>query len=558
MVSAVAELTPAGDAFILTYTVEEGPQFTFGEVEVSTELKELNADFLRSALAIRTGEVYDSERIEKAVDSITYLAGTLGYAFVDVRPRQSPNMETREVAINFRVNEGPRVYVERIDIVGNTRTLDHVIRREIRVAEGDAFNRILIDRSRNRIRALGFFKEVEITEEPGSTGDRTILNVEVQEQPTGELSVGFGFSSDAYVGDISISERNLLGRGQFLRFRVSASNRTQQVDVRFTEPYFMGRNLTAGFDVFKILSDFEDESGFKSDSQGINLRSGFPLNEFSSLGLRYELQLSDLEVDDAECLFGLRSGSICGQQGENVSSSVGYTWNQDKRNDPINPSRGLQNSISQDVAGLGGDERYLRSEMSTSRYYPFFFKNTVLSFNWQAGYVWSFDDDEGVRVNERFFKGGSSFRGFEPAGIGPRDLVTDDALGGKAFGIGTMELRFPTGLPEEFGIKAALFAQVGTLGLLDDEDVTTRREYCLREVAAAGGSTTAFGTTITPAFCNGFNDQIEDDLSWRTSAGLSIFWDSPFGPVRIDLAEALSREDYDKTEGFRFSAGTRF
>ena len=538
VVSAVAELTPAGDAFIITYTVEEGPQFEFGDVQVSTELKELNPEFLKTAIGIKTGEIYNSDRIEKAVDTITYLAGTFGYAFVDVRPRQAPNMETQQVAVNFRVNEGPRVYVERIDIVGNTTTLDRVIRREIRVSEGDAFNRILIDRSRSRIRGLGFFKEVEITEEPGTTPDRTILNVEVEEQPTGELSVGFGFSSEAYVGDISVTQRNLLGRGQFLRFRISASNQSQQVDLRFTEPYFMGRKLTAGFDIFKVLTDFEDESGFKSDSQGFALRGGFPLNEFSSLQLRYRLEQVDVDIDAFRCTpnalgFTLVSQAVCDQQGQTTSSAVSYTWLQDKRNDPIEPTSGTVYNINQEFTGLGGDERYLRTELDVSRYWPFFFDDFVLSARWQAGYLWSYDDRT-IRLNDRFFKGGSSFRGFEPAGIGPRDLLTDDALGGKAYGIGTAELRIPTGLPEEFGIDAAIFGQVGTLGLLDDQDL---------------GNATRF-----------FNGapRIVDDLSWRSSVGISFFWKSPFGPVRVDLAEVLSQEDYDKTEAFRFSAGTRF
>ena len=538
VVSSVAEMTPDGKDFILTYTIDEGDQYKFGKVTVETALQEIDPKVLENVVGIREGETYSSDRLDAAKDTITFLAGTVGYAFVDVKPRASKRAGEKDVLdVVLQVNEGPRVYVERINIRGNTRTLDKVLRREIRVAEGDPYNRVLIDRSKTRLRALDFFKEVDIKEEPGTAPDRTILDVSVEEQPTGELSVGFGFSSEEFTGDIEVTERNLLGRGQYLRLQLSASNVRQQLSLSFREPYFLDRNLQAGFDLYKILADYEKYSGFKTDSIGASIRTGFPLTEYSSLGIHYQIDSTDVEADTSACNAGLISSSICLQVGSNLSSQIGYDYAIDLRDDPIEPSKGTTFSFSQDFAGVGGDSRYLRSEVATAAYFPIYRKDVVLSLRWAAGYLWTYTD-EGVRLDQRFFKGGATFRGFETAGVGPRDVTPftsglgrlDDALGGKAYGIGTVELRVPTGLPKDYGIKAALFSDVGTLGLLDQSDL---------------GALT--GTHV-----------IRDDLSLRASAGVSVSWKSPFGPVQIDIAQAFLHEDYDKTQTFRFSAGTRF
>ncbi len=524
VVSAVAELTRDRESFYVTITVDEGEQYTFGELTVETELKELNADRLARIIAIDAGDTYNADQIDNIVEAMTFAAGIQGYAFVDVRPRIKRNREERIIDIVFEISEGPRVYVERININGNVRTLDRVIRREFRLVEGDAYNKILIDRSRARVRGLGFFKEVEINEEPGSRPDRSVLNVDVEEQSTGELSIGAGFSStDNFIADFSISERNLLGRGQFLRLRATLSGRRQQIDIRFTEPYFLNRRLAAGFDIFKLTTDYEDESGFETESQGIGLRMGFPLTEYASMSLRYTFRQDDIKVSEVLCTSGIISIRVCDQVGEETTSVAGFTWATDHRNDPITPTGGWQASLSQDVAGLGGSVKYSRTEASAAIYHGFT-QDWVLSLRGDVGHVlgWSGED---VRLNDRFFKGGNSFRGFEVSGIGPRDLATDDALGGKTYAIGTVELRFPLGLPEEFGMKGALFTEFGTLGGLDDSDT---------------------------------GPMIVDDMSIRASGGVSIFWDSPFGPVRLDFANAFMKEDYDKTESFRFSAGTRF
>ncbi len=543
VVSAVAELTPDREDFFVTFTVEEGEQYTWGDVGVETELEALSADFLKRLVPIQTGEIYNAKKIEDTIEGLTFAAGAAGYAFVDIRPRINRDREQKRLNVTFMVNEGPRVYVDRINITGNTRTLDRVIRREFRLAEGDAYNKILVNQSRNRIRALGFFKEVEITEEPGSRPDRTVVNVQVQEQPTGELSFGFGFSStDSFLGEVSISERNLLGRGQFLRLRVQLSDRREQIDLRFTEPYFMGRNLAAGFDLFRVSTDFE-ESSFNTNSTGFGLRTGFPLSEYSRLNLRYTLRNDEIEVADSDCAEALEvtndagqtilvpqnriSGAICESEGQDISSILGYTLIYDRRNDPIRPTGGFDMTFSQDVAGVGGSINYLRSQFDGGVYRGIV-KDVVASFNLSAGYIVPLTDDK-IRLNDRFFKGGNTFRGFDTAGVGPRDLFTNDAVGGRLFAIGSFELSFPTGLPEDLGLSASLFTDFGTVGILEGDDIDTN-----------------------------FFTNVEDDAALRASAGVSIFWESPFGPVRFDLAEALLSESYDETRTFRFSAGTRF
>ncbi len=527
VISAVAELTRDGKDFFITFTVDEGKRYRIGDVDINTQLAELDPETLRPLIEFETGDIYNAELIDDTIDALTFAAGVRGFAFVDVRPRVRRDRDNQLINITFQVNEGPRVYIERINVVGNTRTLDRVIRREITLVEGDAFNRVLIDRSKARIRGLGFFSEVEINEEPGSAADRTVLTVEVEEQSTGELSIGAGFSStDSIIGDFSVSERNLLGRGQFIRLRVSASRRRQQVDIRFTEPYFLGRNLAAGFDLFRIRTDFEDESGFDTDSIGLGLRTGFPLTRFGRLSTRYTLRQDDIEVDDFSCQFGFISLSVCSAAGETTSSIVGYTYFYDRRDDPIEPTRGWDFNLSQDVAGLGGTEAYLRSEVRTNWYHPVPFfgaEGIVANLRVTGGYIFGLGKD--VRLNDRFFRGGPTFRGFETSGVGPRDVVTRDAVGGQLFGIGTAEVVFPLGLPDEFGIKGAIFSDVGTLGVVDEDQFTTN---------------------------------VDDTLGLRLSVGVSVLWDSPFGPIRLDFANPLIREDYDQEEAFRFSAGTRF
>ena len=532
VVSSVAELQPDDQAFQLTLTLNEGDKYNFGEVKVVTQNDRLNADFLQRLIPIRSGDLYESDKIEQAVDALTFAAGSAGYAFVEINPTYKANPDTDTVDVTFNVSEGQRVYIDRINVVGNTRTIDPVIRRELLLTEGDAFNRALMERSRNNLRALGFFKDVTVEETRGSAPDRSVINVNVQEQPTGELSVGAGFSSvDSFTVNLGISERNFRGRGQNVVARLEWGSLRQQVDFRFTEPKFLGRDLRAGFDVFHSRYDLSEYSSYDYRSTGAGLRLSYPLNGNMLLNTRYFLKSDEIIVPTGYCDgAGQGSSALCDQVGSYINSSAGYTLQVNYTNDPVRPTRGWAGSLRQDLAGLGGDVNYVKTEADASWYYGFT-PAWIVSVQGSTGYVSGWNGDP-IRINDRFFKGGNSFRGFETAGMGPRDLTTTDALGGNFYAIGTVELTVPNYLPEQYGIKTSLFADVGTLGVLDDR-------YKL----------TSTGTV---------NTNIADELSLRASAGISIHWRSPMGPIRFDISKVLSKEDYDKTESFRFSTSTQF
>jgi outer membrane protein insertion porin family len=541
--SAVAELSPDKNGFVVTYTLEEGPEYKFGKINVETDLKKLDKNVLLSLVPLHRGDIYQDEKIEQATDALTFAAGAAGFAFVDVRPRYTPNRAKGTVDVTFDVKEGPRVYVDRIDIVGNTRTLDYVIRREMNVSEGDAYNRVLVDRSKNQIKALGYFKDVDITETPGSAPDRTGLQVKVTEQPTGELSFSAGYSSvDQLVVDLGVTERNFRGRGEDVRARVSIGSIRQQVDFSFTEPRFLGRDLRAGYDAYYYKYDLSQFQAYKQSTIGTGVRLNFPLSLNSVGSLRYTLRNDDVQIDPSFCGSAslLGSVSLCDQRGSFLTSQVGYGYRLDRRNDAINPTRGWYVEMNQDFAGLGGDVKYVRTE-GDGGWYHGFNKTFILSLTASAGDVQGWGGDH-VRINDRFYKGGTSFPGFQTAGIGPRDqsLNADgqnNALGGKVYAIGSAELTIPTFLPEQYGIRAALFTYVGTEGLLDDFDKKT----------------------IDPVSgLPGVNPLIKDNLGLRASAGLSVFWKSPMGPIRFDFSQILKKEDYDRTELFRFSTSTRF
>lgn len=559
VVSAVAELTPDQEDFYITFTLDEGEEYIWGDIDVDTELTTLDPEILRRLISIKSGEIYQSSKVESAIEDLTFAAGASGYAFVDIQPRIKRNRDTNTVDVTFELKEGPRVYIERIDIVGNTTTLDYVIRREMELVEGDAFNRILLDRSKNRVRALRFFdpdEGVEITETQGSKPDRAVVQVKVAEVPTGELSFSAGFSSaDRFLVDFSISQRNLRGRGQLLRFVVRASSNQQEIDLRFTEPRFMGRNLAAGVEVFDIGLDFLDEAGFRSRRTGGQLSLGFPVTEFTSLQARYALRKEDITIPNIDCsaeavAFDPQTSTLCSQEGGRITSSLGYTFGWDRRNDPIEPTRGFDMRLVQDFAGIGGDAKYLRTEVSANTYYGIW-QDVIASARFTGGYSQGFGSDT-VQINDRFFKGANSFRGFDNAGLGPRVIQTRDdtgevitkgrALGGNLYAIGSAEVSFPLGLPEQYGILGSLFAEVGTLGLLDETAQFTPQT----------STQTIDGNIVN------VTTSVVDDLSLRAVVGASIFWESPFGPIRFDFAHPLAREEYDRTKSFQFNTRTRF
>ncbi len=527
VVAAVAELAPDRQNFYVTFTVEEGERYNFGKIEIQSAIRDLNPADLMPLIAAQTGEVYNLELIDRSVEALTFAAGTRGFVFIDIRPRVTRNPDTNTIDLVFQIEEGPRVYVERINIVGNSRTRDEVIRREFRLAEGDAFNRVLVDRSRTRIRGLGFFREVTITEEPGTQADRTVLNVEVSEQPTGELSLGAGYSSASnLIGEFSYTERNLFGRGQFLRATISYSAFQQQYDLRFTEPYFMGRPLQAGFQLYKVITDFSDQAGYLIDTSAVGLLFGFPVSEYGRLSPHFNFTIATVDTLASAPL------AIALSAGKATTSSIGYTYFYDTRDDPILPNRGWDFSISQDLAGLGGDLNYLRTVAGVDFYHPWetFGLPFVGSVSLSAGYISSYGG-QNLRVAERFFRGGPTFRGFEIAGVGPRDIATRErvALGGQLYIAQTTQVRLPPVLPASYGIQLSLFNDMGTLGYL----------------------------TGVSSQCD-VNQCVKDSLALRAAAGISISWRSPFGPVVFDIGHPYIREPYDRIQAINFRTSTNF
>lgn len=519
--SANAELAPDKEGFVITFTVSEGQQYDFGKTSLDVAADGLKPEDFEGAIPELAGETYDASRVADIALKLTEIAGEKGFAFIDVKPRAHKNEAAHTIDITFEVGEGPRVFVERIEILGNTQTLDRVIRRRIGIAEGDPFNARKIREAERRIRGLNYFKRVEITPVQGSAPDRAILQVRVEEKSTGSLSFGIGFSSSVGpIGNIALTERNFLGRGQYVNFQITATGDTQVYNFAFTEPAFLGRDLSVGMRAFYIDDDRSDDSSYEIARLGIGPTVSFPLAEDLRLALNYEFRRDDVEVDNWS------SPVIQEDEGRRITSMLGYDLTFDQRNDPISPTSGYLLTGGQDFAGLGGDARYVRFNGSAKGWTSFFDDQVVASLEFDLGAIYAWDNR--THVNERYFLGGSSLRGFSALGIGPRDTVTDDALGGNYSAVTRLEVSFPLGLPEELGIYGGLFVDAGTLFGLDDNPVD-----------AAG-------------------NPIDDDPKLRVSAGALLFLATPFGPLEMSFGVPIVKEEYDDTELFRLSIGTRF
>ncbi len=517
VVSAVAELAPDRGAFFITFTVEEGERYKFGKVEIVTALRDLDPDVLERELGFAEGNWYDADAVERTTGTLSDAAGRAGYAFVDVRPRVRRKRDERRINITFNIQEGPRVFVERIEIRGNVRTQDRVLRREFRIVEGDAFNTEHIRRARRALRNLGFFTEVEVKNVPGSAPDRTVIEIDVKEQSTGEISFGAGFSSTGGVlGEVTLRERNLVGRGQDLRLRLQLGQRQQQIDLGFTQPYFLDRNLTAGFDVFRTARDFQDESSFDREAIGFRLRAGYLVNENVAERWRYTLRRDNVTDIDAGA-----SQAIQDQAGKSTVSAIGHILSYDTRDSRFDTRDGVLISLDNEIAGLGGTERFLKNEVSARSFIPLTEDLTAVT-RISGGYIFGLGDD--VRILDRFFMGGDDLRGFTSAGVGPRDERTGDAVGGKWFYGGTLGISFPLGLPNEFGIRGRVFSDFGILGGAEGR--------------AAG-------------------DRIRDTGTLRMSVGFGIGWRSLLGPIDINFAKPVIDESFDETELIHFSFGAR-
>ena len=600
IVSSDARFDPAQAGYVINVVVEEGPQYHVSNIGVTSRLPDVPDASLAPIILLSPGDTYNGDLVEKTVERLTKEVARRGYAFSQVRPRGDRDPASQSVSINFVIDEGPRVYIERINVRGNTRTRDYVVRREFEIGEGDAYNRVLIDRAERRLNGLGYFKKVRITNEPGSASDRVIVNVDVEDQPTGNFSVSGGYStSDGFIAEVSVSESNFMGRGQFVKLGVTAGQRTRGIEFNFTEPYFLDTRVAAGFDLYAKKNDTSRYAYYNSTIVGGALRFGIPITDEITLAPRYSLYSTYINVpndlkhpyNDCSVAYpfltpgapfslpasiyynctsnGEASIAIKAQQGTRVTSLFGLTLAYNSLDNPKAPTSGITASLSGDVAGAGGDARFVRT-VGDFRIYRELYDDIIGFARIQGGQMFGLTGYQ-LRVTDSFNLGPNLVRGFAPGGIGPRDTsnptnLKGNSLGGTTYVGGTLEAQFPIPyVPKEIGVRGAVFADAGTLfGYKGPTNFTNYTDY----VNYGGDPTTgpvlaATGCVPTlvapplygPGSCLTVGG---DSRQIRSSVGTSLLWQSPLGPIRFDLAKALTKSKFDQTQVFRFSGGSSF
>ena len=589
-----------GKGYDIVVTVDEGRQYRVGSINVETQIPDLDRTVLASTVKLAVGDVYNGDLVDKSVEAMTREVARKGYAFSSARPRGERDPATGLINLTFVIEEGPRVYVERINVRGNTRTRDYVIRREFPLGEGDAYNRVLVDKAEKRLNGLGYFKKVHITNEPGSAPDRIVLNVDVEDQSTGSFSISGGYSTvDGIIAELAVSESNLLGRGQYARVAVTGGQRTRGVEFNFTEPYFMDYRVAAGFDLFAKQNRNSLYSVYDSSTVGGTLRLGVPVTDEITFSPRYSLFTSTVTIPndvnrpyndcsnplagitplaandvlrandpafagnpvaavDNSCLSnGEASLAIKQIAGTRIVSQVGYSLAYNTLDNPRNPTDGIYAEFKQDIAGAGGDARYVRTTAEARYFHPIW--DDVVGFaKVQGGNVTGFGGDQ-LRVTDNFNLGPSLVRGFAPGGIGPRDISpglqsSTNSLGGTNYIGGSLELQFPLfGMPKDLGLKGALFADAGTLfGYKGTTNFATLAGY------AAGTACADMPGNAAPSYKQAGCITLDDSNKIRSSVGASLLWASPLGPIRFDYAFVLSKAQNDVGQAFRFSGGGNF
>jgi outer membrane protein insertion porin family len=587
VVAALTEYDPEKKGFLVTFKIEEGQQYRVASVNFASSIATLDGNSLRSFSRVNVGSLYNAEALEKSVEEMQIEASRRGYAFAVVRPRGDRNFEAHTVSITFAVDEGPRTYIERINVRGNTRTRDYVIRREFDLSEGDAYNRALVDRAERRLKNLDFFKSVKITTEPGSSSDRVILIVDLEEKSTGDFSVSGGYSTtDGALAEVSVSERNFLGRGLFAKASVTYGQYARGASLSFVEPYLLDYRVALGLDVSYREQLANDYISYGTNTIGFSPRLGFALREDLSLQLRYSLYQQSITLPTAlnncnnlagsaffptptyintvlggvdptgnaqagllpGCLADGESSLAARQElanGPTWTSSVGYSLNYNTLDNNKNPTDGLLIDFKQDFAGVGGDVSYLKTAID-AKYYTPLVADIVGLIHVQSGMLNSIGNSQ-LRMLDQFQMGPNLVRGFAPNGIGPRDLTfypytgTGDALGGTKYWGVSAELQMPFWfLPKEVGLKGAVYADAGSLW--DYQGPT---------------SWAATGEVNSPT-CPTCGMQYDDSQVIRSSVGVGLIWQSPFGPLRFDYAIPLTKGKYDVVQEFKFGGGTSF
>ena len=517
ILSAVAELSPDQKDFFITFTLDEGEKYKFGKTEIESQIPAVTSDMLQGAIAFEEGEWYSARLVDKTIENMIELAGEQGYAFVEPKAKPVKNKEDHTVNMVFVLEEGPKIYIQRIDIVGNTRTVDSVIRREFEVSEGDAFNAVRIRKSVQKLKDLNYFKKVDLTKETGDSPDKVILKVEVEEQSTGELNFAGGYGQNiGPLGEISIRERNMMGYGLEFGIKTRFAKRQTLFDVDYEQPYFLGRHLRFGMNAYMKKENLQSQSSFDERTNGAGAWIGYELAEYWSQILGY-----GISVDRITNIPSNASDFIKQQQGRATTSSVYQTLSYDRRDSKLDPTSGYITSLTNEYAGVGGTVKYLKNIFGGTYYYPID-DDITLSARGKLGYLYGMGHT--IRVTDRFMLGGDSLRGFDYAGVGPRDRTgIQDALGGMKFYTMSVETLFPVGLPNEFGVKGSVFVDAGSLW-----DAQNRSPL------------------------------IFDDRAIRVSSGFGVAWKSPMGPLRVDFAWPLIKKPLDKTRMFLFGFTTKF
>ena len=606
VVSATGEYDPAKKGFIVTFTIEEGPLYRFGAIDIQSNVRAVDGQSLRSALRMSSGQNYNGEAIEKTVEDMTIELARRGYPFGTVRPRGDRNPTARTIGVVFTVDEGTRAYIERINIKGNYRTRDYVIRREFDIGEGDPYNRALVDRAERRLKNLNFFKNVKITNEPGSAPDRVVINVEVEEQSTGDFSIMGGYStSDGWLGQVSVQERNLLGTGRFAKAALTYGQYTRGIELNFAEPYFLDTRSSMGLDLFAKQTIANSYLSYGTESYGGTLRWGLPIREDFAVQLRYSLYTQKITLPNylndcnnlspdfantfptpeaiiastaqlgaltaynpaftnagaagtAQNCFGLGQASLPVRvelaNGATLTSALGYGLTYNTLDNNKNPTNGVYFSFGQDVAGLGGDVSYLRTSADMRTYYEVV-SDLVGVLHLQAGDITGLGGQE-VRMLDDFKMGPNLVRGFQPAGIGPRDITvgtTNDNIGGTMYWGASLEFQYPFYfLPKDAGFRGAIFVDSGSVWGYKAETQSPA-------TGEVNGLVVTNGTTPPGnSFICQCGMQYADGPAIRMSAGASLIWESPFGPLRFDFAYPFLKQSYDRTQFFAFGGGAHF
>ncbi len=524
--SANVEFTRERDAFFLVMNITEGQKFSFGKITTVSEIPGVDASIYQDALKIKPGVTYSPTLVENSIARQERLGVKEGIDFLRVEPRVTRNPRDLTLDVEFVLSRGPRIFVERIDIEGNTTTLDRVIRRQFDTVEGDPFNPREIRQAAERINALGFFATAEVEPREGSSPSQVILDVDVEEQPTGSLSLGGSYSaSDGFGIAIGLNESNFLGRGQNIGVLISTAQDSEQYSLSFTEPYLLGRKLR--FDLgLGINSTNSSFASYDTDRAFFTPQLTYSIGDLSALRVRYGWERSEMTQQGDQVNGAVIASEIA--QGERVSSTLGLTYVYDSRLGGLNPNAGVLFELGFDAAGLGGDNKFFKTTARSIAQTRVWNEEVVLRATFEAGALhWSGNDFS--RTLDRFILGPSTFRGFEPAGIGPRDLSNgqDDAIGGNYYWVARFESDFPLGLPEELGLRGGVFYDVGNLFNIDNVNTA--------------------GANIVGA-----------DGSIRHVLGLSVLWDTPFGPLRFNFSKALKKEDFDKEQSFDLTIQARF